>query len=152
MLYRNHHSVPSELSRADRAEGPGYERMRFRLPLPSSVFLRIRKNHLRNAKFPKMGMMHSTSGKLGYNLHSTPTDYVFERELLVRVLKREDELRFSEDTQRLYSEEHPNYLRHIKEVTRGVQERALRVSSVFGISAFRLTCVPSRNAALQRSR
>lgn len=78
-----------------------------------------------------MGMMHSTSGKSGYEPHYSPSSFVFEGdELLSRVLVRETELRNSDEIQARYSQNAVPYLEHIKDVTLGLQRQALRECGV----------------------
>ena len=78
-----------------------------------------------------MGMFHSTSGKCGsafYHYKGTEVE-VIPREDLIRILKREDELRHSRDIQALYSMEFQSgneYLMHIRDVTISLQKQALR--------------------------
>mmetsp|Transcript_10887 Transcript_10887/g.34685 ORF Transcript_10887/g.34685 Transcript_10887/m.34685 type:complete len:156 (+) Transcript_10887:14-481(+) len=71
-----------------------------------------------------MGMYHSTSGKEGFDLRFTPTEYEIPRETLISVLKREDELRFSAQVQERYSAS--DALEHIRDVTVELQKQALR--------------------------
>lgn len=42
-----------------------------------------------------MGMTHSTSGKRGFEFHYTPTDFWIPRDVMIKILKLEDQLRFS---------------------------------------------------------
>ena len=42
-------------------------------------------------------MYHSTSGKVGYFSFFVPTDFKIDKELLKKILIREDELRYSEE-------------------------------------------------------
>ena len=76
---------------------------------------------------PRMGMMHSTSGKHGYSLHWRETPYEFTKENLITVLKLEDSIRASPAVQKAYSQRlHGNaYLRHIRDVTLSAQRQAI---------------------------
>ena len=56
----------------------------------------------------EMGMLHSTSGKSFYDLYYQPTDFTIEKDLLKKVLIREDELRASAEIQARYSESDDN--------------------------------------------
>ena len=50
-----------------------------------------------------MGMYHSTSGKARFDAHAVATPYFFPREILRRILAREDELRASTSIQAQYT-------------------------------------------------
>jgi len=69
-----------------------------------------------------MGMYHSTSGKLGFEPYFQVSSFDIEKEVLKRVLIKEDELRFSEKYQELYSQDDLHSLRN---VTRMIQQEAL---------------------------
>jgi hypothetical protein len=57
-----------------------------------------------------MGMCHSTSGKQGFHFHYQPSSYVFTKDDLLRVLRREDELRNSTEVQVSSIRENINYI------------------------------------------
>lgn len=73
-----------------------------------------------------MGMTHCTSGKMGYELRDTRHKWMFTHEELIRVLKVEEELRFSKAWQDRYSER--DTLKHFAEVTRLIQLCALTLA------------------------
>jgi hypothetical protein len=76
-----------------------------------------------------MGMFHSTSGKLAYNLFCSPGVDIFPREKLREVLIKEDQLRHAKSIQELYSKQFATgneYLHHIRDVTIELQKQALR--------------------------
>jgi hypothetical protein len=73
-------------------------------------------------------MMSITSGKNGYDPYSYPQENVFfgQNERIERILRREDELRNSEETQREYSRmDVSNYLEHVKAVNIDIQMQVL---------------------------
>jgi len=70
-----------------------------------------------------MGMYHSTSGKRGFEPYQMPTDFHIDKEVLRRVLIREDELRSSEEYQQEWTQN--DDLTWIRDVTMRIQERAL---------------------------
>merc|ERR1712137_351102 len=80
-------------------------------------------------KRPKMGMMHSTSCKNGYEPHYYDTQYKFEdEELLRRVLMKETRWRLSEAFQAIYADRtvmDSEYLAHIRDVSLHIQREAL---------------------------
>lgn len=75
-----------------------------------------------------MGMFHPTSGKLGYDYYWYPTQYQISKEKLIDILKREDELRASEQYQNKYSEQ--DRLFWFMNVTDEIQTQALRENGV----------------------
>ena len=73
-------------------------------------------------------MFHSTSGKWGSRYYASDCVTPFPRELLKKVLLRENELRFSQEVQAQYSVRMDNgndYLYHIRDVTIQLQKQAL---------------------------
>ncbi len=72
-----------------------------------------------------MGMFHSTSGKAGYVGYSVPCRVRRLRSGEIHaLLRREDELRASDETQRLYSKD--DTCEWLRDVTIDVQKKALR--------------------------
>jgi len=72
-----------------------------------------------------MGMTHSTSGKMGYNYHYRESDYKFNRETLIKVLKYEDNLRLHDpDIQKKYTECGDDSEK-FSDVTHDLQKKAL---------------------------
>jgi len=68
-------------------------------------------------------MYHSTSGKNGFRPYEVRTDYQIEKSLLIQILKREDELRHSQEYQNEYTKS--DDLGWLRDVTTKIQERAL---------------------------
>jgi hypothetical protein len=77
-----------------------------------------------------MGMTHSTSGKRGYNIHYKPTTYQFSRELILKVLAREDTLRLSDPSYQLLYTSCGDDTDKISFVTKQLQVQALLDSGV----------------------
>jgi hypothetical protein len=71
-----------------------------------------------------MGMTHSTSGKRGFDLYKNSTSCIIDRETLIKILKREDILRFSDEVQQQYTMAGEN-LKQIESVTADLQKKAL---------------------------
>jgi len=78
-------------------------------------------------------MTHFTSGKRGHLLYREPTSYQFDRETLMKILRREDDLRLRDpEMQKLYTEcgddtdkiaEITNYIQEVVLLENGVQQR-----------------------------
>jgi len=69
-------------------------------------------------------MTHSTSGKRGFDLYKNSTSCIIDRETLIKILKREDILRFSDEVQQQYTMAGEN-LKQIESVTADLQKKAL---------------------------
>jgi len=73
-------------------------------------------------------MFHSTSGKSGYQLHWEPTFHTISKEILKKIMIREEELRMSEEIQNKYTES--DDLTHLRDVTLALQKQAIIESGV----------------------
>jgi len=71
-----------------------------------------------------MGMTHSTSGKRGFDIYSQPTSCRIDKETLIKILKREDVLRFSDEIQQQYTMAGED-IKQIEAVTIDLQKKAL---------------------------
>jgi len=69
-------------------------------------------------------MTHSTSGKRGFDLYKNSTSCIIDRVTLIKILKREDILRFSDEVQQQYTMAGEN-LKQIESVTADLQKKAL---------------------------
>jgi len=70
-----------------------------------------------------MGMYHSSSGKNGFEPYYHDSNLVIPKEVLISILKREDQLRASPFYQIEYAKK--DSLRWIRDVTKRIQKQAL---------------------------
>lgn len=78
-----------------------------------------------------MGMFHSTSGKCGFEPYAAPTSCAIDKEVLIRTLQREEELRNCQETQEAYTQAlHNQDLAQLATITEQLQCRALTETGV----------------------
>jgi len=76
-----------------------------------------------------MGMLHSSSGKRGYDYHrSEVVDYEIPKEIMKEILILEDQMRGSHFYQEKYSQS--DNLIWFRDVTKEIQEKALRDNGI----------------------
>jgi len=81
-----------------------------------------------------MGMLHSSSGKSHFDLYHEPTNYRIAKDVLKRILIREDELRASEEYQTKYNQQ--DSLQWFKDVTQEIQFRAMRECGIIELELY----------------